>query len=90
MADAVPAARAAQAATKTIPIVVLIGGDPVREGLVTGLSRPEGNLTGITAFFGELTGKRLQLLRRVVPAATVIGVLVNPSNPNVEFRLKLG
>jgi putative ABC transport system substrate-binding protein len=88
LADAVPAAHAAEAATKTIPIVVLIGGDPVREGLVTRLSRPEGNLTGITAFFGELTGKRLQLLRQVVPAATVIGVLVNPNNPNVEFRLR--
>jgi putative tryptophan/tyrosine transport system substrate-binding protein len=55
---------------------------------VSRLSRPEGNLTGVTAFFGELTGKRLQLLRQVVPAGTVIGILVNPSNPNVEFRLR--
>jgi putative tryptophan/tyrosine transport system substrate-binding protein len=88
LADGLPAARAAQAATTTIPIVFLIGGDPVREGLVTRLNRPEGNLTGVTAILGELTGKRLQLLRQVVPAATVIGVLVNPSNPNVEFGLR--
>jgi putative tryptophan/tyrosine transport system substrate-binding protein len=87
-ADAVPAAHAAQAATTTIPIVFLVGGDPVREGLVTRLNRPERNLTGVTAFFGELTGKRLQLLRQLVPAATVIGVVVNVSNPNVEFRLR--
>jgi putative tryptophan/tyrosine transport system substrate-binding protein len=88
LASAVPAARAAQVATSTIPIVFVIGGDPVGEGLVTRLSRPEGNLTGVTAFFGEVTGKRLQLLRQVVPAAMVIAVLVNPSNPNFEFRLK--
>jgi putative ABC transport system substrate-binding protein len=87
MADAVPATRAAQAATTTIPIVFLVGGDPIREGLVSRLNRPEGNSTGATAFFGELTGKRLQLLRQMVPAATVIGALVNPNNPNVEFRL---
>jgi putative ABC transport system substrate-binding protein len=88
LADAVAATRAARAATTTIPIVFLVGGDPVREGLVTHLNRPEGNLTGVTAFFGEVTGKRLQLLRQMVPAATVIGALVNPNNPNVEFRTK--
>jgi putative ABC transport system substrate-binding protein len=87
-ASAVPATRAAQAATATVPIVFVVGGDPVREGLVTHLNRPEGNLTGLTAFFGEVTGKRLQLLRQMVPAASVIGVLVNPNNPNVEFRLR--
>jgi putative ABC transport system substrate-binding protein len=88
LADAVPATRAAQAATATVPIVFVVGGDPVREGLVTHLNRPEGNLTGVTAFFGEVTGKRLQLLRQLVPAASVIGVLVNRNNPNVEFRLR--
>ena len=87
-AAAVPATRAAQAATATVPIVFVVGGDPVREGLVTHLNRPEGNLTGATAFFGEVTGKRLQLLRQTVPAASVIGVLVNPNNPNVEFRVR--
>ena len=65
-----------------------MGGDPVREGLVTHLNRPEGNLTGATAFFGEVTGKRLQLLRQMVPGASVVGVLVNPNNPNVEFRVR--
>ena len=88
LADAVPATRAAQAATATVPIVFVVGGDPVREGLVTHLNRPEGNLTGATAFFGEVTGKRLQLLRQIVPGASVIGVLVNPNNPNVEFRVR--
>ena len=83
LADAVPATRAAQAATATVPIVFVVGGDPVREGLVTHLNRPEGNLTGSTTFFGQVTGKRLQLLRQMVPAASVIGVLVNPNNPNV-------
>ena len=55
---------------------------------MTHLNRPEGNLTGATAFFGEVTGKRLQLLRQIVPGASVIGVLVNPNNPNVEFRVR--
>jgi putative ABC transport system substrate-binding protein len=87
-AAAMPAARAAKAATTTIPIVFVVGGDPVQEGLVARLNRPEGNLTGATAFFGEVTAKRLQILRELVPAADVIGVLLNPSNPNVEFRLR--
>jgi putative tryptophan/tyrosine transport system substrate-binding protein len=87
-ADGIPATRAAQAATNTIPIVFIVGGDPIKEGLVTRLNRPEGNLTGVTAFFGELAAKRLQLLRQLVPTATIIGVLVNPTNPNVEFRLQ--
>ena len=55
---------------------------------MTHLNRPEGNLTGLTTFFGEVTGKRLQLLRQIVPGASVIGVLVNPNNPNVEFRVR--
>jgi putative tryptophan/tyrosine transport system substrate-binding protein len=87
-ADAMPAARAAKAATKTIPIVFDVGGDPVQEGLVARLNRPEGNLTGATVFFGDVIAKRLQMLRELVPAGTVIGVLLNPSNPNVEFRLR--
>ena len=80
-ASAVPATRAAQAATATVPIVFVVGGDPVREGLVTHLNRPDGNLTGLTTFFGEVTGKRLQLLRQMVPAAGVIGVLSTPTTP---------
>jgi putative ABC transport system substrate-binding protein len=84
---AVAGAHAAKAATSTIPIVFSIGGNPVEEGLVAHLNSPDGNLTGVTVFYGELGRKRLGLLRELVPEATVIAVLVNPSNPNVEFRL---
>ena len=80
------AALAAKAATTTIPIVFQIGGDPIRDGVVTSLSRPSGNLTGVTAFQGELLPKRLELLRELVPTADVIAVLVNPSNPNLQTR----
>ena len=86
-ASAVPAAHAAKAATSSIPIVFSIGGNPVKEGLVVRLDRPDGNLTGVTQFYGEVGTKRLELLRELVPKATVIAVLMNPSNPNLEFRL---
>jgi ABC-type uncharacterized transport system substrate-binding protein len=74
------AAIAAQAATKTIPIVFLATEDPVKLGLVTSLSRPSGNVTGINFYSGEVTAKRLELLRELVPAATRVAVLVNPAN----------
>jgi putative ABC transport system substrate-binding protein len=86
-ADSLAAAVAARAATASIPIVFVIGGDPIRDGLVTSLSRPTGNLTGVTFFAGELLRKRLELLRELVPAADIIGVLVNPNNPNLQTRL---
>jgi len=85
-AHTLPAAIAARAATATIPIVFFIGGDPIRDGLVTSLSRPTGNLTGVTIFAGELLPKRLELLRELVPTAQVIGVLLNPNNPNLQTR----
>jgi len=82
------AAVATRAATATIPIVFAIGGDPIKEGLVTSLSRPTGNLTGVTYFGGEVLPKRLELMRELVPTAEVIAVLLNPNNPNLQTRLR--
>jgi putative ABC transport system substrate-binding protein len=76
-----PAASAAKAATATIPIVFTTGDDPVRAGLVQSLSRPGGNVTGVTTSFGEAAPKRLGLVREILPQAGIIGVLVNPNDP---------
>jgi putative tryptophan/tyrosine transport system substrate-binding protein len=78
------AGLAAKAATAIIPIVFGVPGDPVRLGLVKSLSRPGGNATGVNFFTGEVVAKRMQLLRELVPAASRIAVLVNPSDPSNE------
>jgi ABC-type uncharacterized transport system substrate-binding protein len=75
------AIRAARRATMTIPIVMVAGGDPVKSGLAASLARPGGNVTGMTFLTSELAGKRLELLKQAVPAASRVGVLWNPDNP---------
>ena len=86
--DSVVTARAAKAATSTIPVVFAIGADPVKSGLVKSLSRPGGNLTGAARLNVELEPKRLQMLHELVPAARTVALLVNPSNPNAESSSK--
>jgi putative ABC transport system substrate-binding protein len=76
-----PPALAAKAATATIPIVFVTAGDPIAAGLVSSLSRPGGNITGVTSLAVELGQKQLEVLTELVPAATVIALLVNPANP---------
>src|SRR6266542_2924107 len=80
-AGGTPSAMAAKAATTTIPIVFGVAVDPVEVGLVAGLSRPGGNVTGVTNLNVEVGPKRLELLRELVPSVTVIAVLVNPASP---------
>jgi ABC-type uncharacterized transport system substrate-binding protein len=81
-------AMAAKAATTTIPVVFLLGEDPVRLGLVASLARPGGNLTGLNLYSGELTAKRLEILREILPTATRVAVLVNPTGPNAETTMR--
>ncbi len=80
----VPAARAAKAATSTIPIVLYAADDPAKLGLVASLGRPGGNATGVNTFQAELGAKRVGLLRELVPAAARFGLLINPDNETAE------
>jgi putative tryptophan/tyrosine transport system substrate-binding protein len=82
------AAVAAYAATTTIPIVFASGADPVTSGLVISLNRPGGNATGVYVFQQVLEGKRLELLRELVPVAALIAVLLNPTNANFQTQLR--
>src|SRR5262249_39897112 len=80
-AGGLPAAAASKAATSTIPIVFDSGEDPVKAGLVASLSRPAGNLTGVSNLNTELGPKRLELLHEVVPSISTVAFLLNPANP---------
>jgi putative ABC transport system substrate-binding protein len=80
--SATAAALAAKAATSSIPIVFAVGADPVKIGLVASINRPGGNVTGVSFIANTLVAKQLQLLQGLSPASGVIGVLVNPGNPN--------
>ena len=83
-AGSLPAALAAKTATSTIPIVFSIGVDPIAFGLVSSLNRPGGNVTGVTNLNLELGPKQLEVLRELLPGATVVAALINPTNPNAE------
>jgi putative tryptophan/tyrosine transport system substrate-binding protein len=88
LAGSVPSPLAAKAATSTIPIVFVVGGDPIKFGLVASLSQPGANVTGVTVMSGTLTAKRLELLRELAPNAGAIACLVNPNSPEAQTQLE--
>jgi putative ABC transport system substrate-binding protein len=83
-----PSARAAKAATATVPIVTIFGADPVASGLVASLNRPGGNVTGMSNLTAATEAKRLGLLRELVPQTATVGALVNPNNPTIASQLR--
>jgi putative ABC transport system substrate-binding protein len=82
-----PPALAAEGATSTIPIVFMVGRDPVRLGLVASVNRPGGNATGVNLFITEMEAKRFGLLHELVPTVTTLGVLMNPKTAEAETQL---
>src|SRR4030095_7874635 len=84
----VPGARAMKEASAEIPIVFVVGVDPVARGLVSSLAHPGGKLTGLTVFGPELNQKRLELLSELAPEARIFGVLVNPTNPMMPLTIQ--
>lgn len=82
-----PVALAAKAATSTIPIVFEMGGDPVAVGVVSNLSRPDGNITGVSSLSVEVSRKRLEFMRELLPSASDFAVAINPTSPTVPSQL---
>src|SRR5262249_1094526 len=80
-----PSPQVVKAATRTIPIVFMANGDPIAPGLLASLNQPGGNATGVTIFGMMAVGKRLELLRQLMPKAGIIAYLTNPNNPNREI-----
>jgi len=88
-ATGTPAMLAAKAATTAIPIVFTTGTDPVQLGVVTGLNRPGGNVTGVTTLNVEVAPKRLELARELIPGTSTVAVLINRTNPETETELRI-
>ena len=86
--EGTPAAFAAKTATTAIPIVVVMGGDPVQMGLIASLNRPGGNVTGVNVLISALLAKQLEILHEMVPGAALIGFLVNPTGPSGESETR--
>jgi putative tryptophan/tyrosine transport system substrate-binding protein len=86
VSESEPAGHMARSVTKTVPIVTILSGNPVSSGLAQSLSKPGGNLTGLTYYATELTGKRLELLKEMVPGISSIGVLANPDVSYLPFE----
>jgi putative ABC transport system substrate-binding protein len=87
-AGSLPAALAAKQHAADVPMVFVMGADPVKQGIVASLQQPGGNATGVCQMFGALGGKRLELLRELVPAAKVVAILSNPGNPNAKEHVR--